>query len=88
MDEDTGPSGASLALIEASKMGGSVNVCDYTPAVVITACENVQDTVGGERDSLVDVCVVEDDVGGLAPELEGYVLQVRFRCRLHNLTTN
>ena len=50
--------------------------------------KNVQDTVRGELDGLVDVGVVEDDVGRLATELKGDVLEVGLRRRFHDLATN
>lgn len=49
---------------------------------------HVQDTVGGPVDSLIEVAIVEDDVGRLAAELKSDSLQIRFGGSLHNLATD
>lgn len=48
----------------------------------------VEDTKVDPGDGVVNVGVVEDNVGGLATELEGDLLEVGTGCGLHNLTTN
>lgn len=48
----------------------------------------VVDTEVDPRDGLLDIGIVEDDVGGLATKLEGDLLQVGGGSSLHDLATN
>lgn len=50
--------------------------------------KSLQDTESGPLDGLVEVAVVENDVGGLAAELEGDILEVGLGGSLHDLAAN
>ena len=69
-------------------LGSSCEACQQTTFPTLRAYKYAQDTVGRPVHSLVQVGVIEDDDGALATELEGDLLQVRLRSRLHDLATD
>ena len=78
--EDTRASTAALSMVEA---GGDVS----TPSAP-AAGDDILNTKRRPLDRLLHVCVVQDDRGRLAAELERNLLQVRLRSGLHDLTTD
>ena len=49
---------------------------------------NAQDAVGGPRDGLVEISVIQDDVRALSSEFQGHILQVALRSVLLDLPAN
>ena len=62
--------------------GGGTLTCSANLAVV------EEDTKVSSLDSSGHISVGEDDVGGLAAQLEGNPLQVGVSCRAHDQVTN
>ena len=78
--KDTRASTAALSMVEAGR--------DVSTPSAPAAGDNVLNTKRRPLDRLLHVCVVQNDRGRLAAELERNLLQVRLRSRLHDLTTD
>ena len=79
VDEDTRTGAANLTVVVAVRS---------QPMTLAERIYGVLDTEGCPFDSLIEIAVVEDDVRGLAAELEGDVLEVGLGSRLHDLAAN
>ena len=80
VDEDTRARAADLAVVVA--------VCGESATIAEQGRGDILDTEGGPLDSLIEIAVIEDDVRGLAAELESDVLEVGLGSRLHDLAAN
>lgn len=81
--------GGSRELLEAGKelvVDALLDVDTRTSAAALTVVE--EDTLVGPLDGLVEVGIVKDDVGRLATELEGDLLEVALGSGLHDHTTD
>lgn len=81
VDEDARAGTADLAMVVAVRPPVSL----YAPS---KGTRSLQDTESGPLDGLVEVAVIENDVGRLAAELESDVLEVGLGGGLHDLAAH